>query len=268
MVNPYTGQVLGDRDRYTAFMSIVLQLHYKLLSGETGEIIMGITALLSLLLTLSGIYLWWPRWGKIKQAFTIKRNASATRFNFDLHKTVGIYTAVVLFAVSLSGVYFNLPSLFKPAVNWFSPITETPRGVKSNTSTGTPIAPEMAVQVAQTVFPGMQVQRLFLPVGANGSYMMTGRQVGERRSKGASMLWVDQYSGAVLSVRDPNQFNPGTAFMNLQLPLHNGEILGTTGQLLVLIAGFAPLALMITGMIHWLKKRAAKRIHHERLRAA
>jgi uncharacterized iron-regulated membrane protein len=102
---------------------------------------------------------------------------------------------------------------------------------------------------------------------ADDSIRVTGRQVGEIRSKGATNIWVDQYSGQFLQVRDPFKFNAGTAFVNLQLPLHNGEILGTTGRILVLITGFAPLLLMVTGIIQWLKKRKAKRIHDARLRS-
>jgi uncharacterized iron-regulated membrane protein len=265
MVNPYTGQVLGGRDRDDALMTLILQIHHKLLAGDTGKLLMGITALLTLLLTLSGIYLWWPKLSKLKQAFIIKRNASFTRFNFDLHKTIGIYTAIVMFAVALSGAYFNLPFVIKPAVNFFSPLSEMPRNVKSEAATGVPMRAEDVLNTAAARFPDAQVQRLFLPADAAGSYTVTVRQSNELRHKGATMLWIDQYTGKILQVRDPNEFNAGDAFVNLQLPLHNGEILGTFGRILVIIVGFAPLILMVTGIIHWLKKRKAKKIHNARL---
>ena len=268
MVNPYTGQVLGGRDRDDALMTTILRLHYQLLAGDTGKLIMGIMGLLTLVLTLSGIYLWWPKFSKLKQAFTIKRNASFTRFNFDLHKISGIYTAMVLFVVSLSGVYFNFPDQFKPVVNSVLPLTEMPRMVKSTSvSNGkAPVNMEEIIQIAAARFPDADIQRVFLPINPQGSYMVTARQANESKSKGSTMLWIDQYSGDILNVRDPNQFNAGDAFINAQLPLHNGEILGTTGQILVLIVGFAPLLLMVTGVIHWLKKRKAKKFHATRLK--
>jgi uncharacterized iron-regulated membrane protein len=267
MVNPYNGQTLGHRDRNDSLINFILRLHYKLLVDPFGKWLMGITALLTLVLTITGIYLWWPKTGKWLQALVIKRNASFTRFNFDLHKTVGIYTAVVLFAVSLSGFYFNFPDVFKPAVNVFSSVHEVPRAVKSKTIGTEALAYETILSNAQLRFPNLQLQRLFLPVDANGSFMVSGKQPNETRSKGATMLWLDQYSGEILTVRDPNQFAAGDAFINIQLPLHNGEILGTPGQITVLIVGFAPLALLITGIIHWLKKRASRRIHNQRLTA-
>lgn len=267
MVDPYTGNVLGHRDRDDALMTIILQLHYKLLAGDTGKLIMGITALLTLFLTLTGIYLWWPKLSKIRQAFTIKRNASSQRFNFDLHKTTGIYTAVVLFAVALSGVYFNLPQVFKPVIGYFSPLTEIPRDLKSQVvNDAVPLTPEQALEKVTAHFAGnITPQRLFLPAEADGVYMATARQPTEFSSNGKTMVWVDQYSGDIIEVRDPHKLAAGDAFINLQLPLHNGEIVGQPGRILVLIVGFAPLIMLITGVIIWLNKRRAKKFERLKL---
>lgn len=259
MMNPFTGETLGGRDRYYSLMSTILKLHFNLLVNDTGKWIMGITALMTLFLTITGIYLWWPKLSKLKQALSFKKNASFIRFNFDLHKTVGFYTSIVIFTVALSGVYFNLPMIFRPVVNYFSPLDGMMAPVKSESSTGNAIKPEDVLSIAQQQFPGITVQRIFLPATNDAAYQISGRQQNEIRHKGSTMLWVDQYSGKVLRVKDPNQFTAGNAFINIQLPLHNGEILGEVGRILVAIAGFAPLILMVTGVIHWLKKKRPSR---------
>ena len=259
MMNPYTGATLGSRDRYYSLMSTILKLHFNLLANDTGKWIMGITALMTLFLTITGIYLWWPKLSKLKQALVIKKNASFIRFNFDLHKTVGFYTAIVIFSVALSGVYFNLPMIFRPVVNYFSPLDGMMTPVKSENFAGNPIKPEDVLAIAQQQFPGISVQRIFLPATNDATYQISGRQDNEIRHKGSTMLWIDQYSGKVLKVKDPNKFTAGNTFINLQLPLHNGEILGEIGRVLVVIVGFAPLVLMITGVIHWLKKKRPSR---------
>lgn len=266
MVNPYSGNVLGHRDRDDALMTIILQLHYKLLSGDNGKLVMGIVALLALILTVTGIYLWWPKLSRLKQAFVIKRAASTQRFNYDLHKTTGIYSAVILFAVALSGVYFNLPQIFKPVINYFSTVTEIPRDMKSSGNAGVALSPENVIGIMQAQFPGgIDVQRIFLPAGKDGAYMVSGHQPAEFTENGRTLVWVDQYSGKVIDIRDPHKLNAGDAFINLQLALHNGEILGQTGQILVLIAGFTPLGLMITGVVIWLRKRKSGKIEARRV---
>ena len=266
MLNQYTGEVIGQRDQFTSLMGLVLRLHFNLFADETGQLIMGITSLLTLLLIMTGIYIWWPKLKHLKAAFIIKRNASPTRFNFDLHKTVGIYTALILFSVSLSGVHFNMPYLFRPIVNYFSPVDNMRVAVVSEKVMDVSISTETAINIAEQIFPGIEVKRVSFPANKTGVYMVMGKQIDEMSDKGTTILWVDQYSGKVLKVKDPHQLSPGNAFLNIQLPLHNGEILGEPGRVLVLIAGFAPLLLMITGVIHWLKKRRSKRLHDARFK--
>lgn len=266
MLNQYTGEVIGQRDQFTSLMGLVLRLHFNLFADETGQLIMGITSLLTLLLIMTGIYMWWPKLKHLKGAFIIKRNASPTRFNFDLHKTVGIYTALILFSVSLSGVHFNMPYLFRPIVNYFSPVDNMRAAVVSEKVMDVSISTETAINIAEQIFPGIEVKSVSFPANKTGVYMVMGKQIDEMSDKGTTILWVDQYSGKVLKVKDPHQLSPGNAFLNIQLPLHNGEILGEPGRVLVLIAGFAPLLLMITGVIHWLKKRRSKRLHDARFK--
>jgi uncharacterized iron-regulated membrane protein len=50
----------------------------------------------------------------------------------------------------------------------------------------------------------------------------------------------------------------GDRYMTEQLWIHNGSTFGLFGRLLVLAAGFAPLALFISGGIMWFKKRSMK----------
>jgi uncharacterized iron-regulated membrane protein len=266
MMNQYTGEVIGQRDQFNSLMIMVLKLHFNLFADETGQLIMGITSLLTLFLIITGIYLWWPKLSQLKKALTIKKNASLTRFNFDLHKTIGIYTAIVLFSVSLSGVHFNMPYIFRPIVNFFSPLDNMRSVVVSENISNIAIPTEAAITIAEQTFPGIKVQRVSFPSNNQGVYVVSGKQLDEINEKGTTQLSIDQYSGKVLKVKDPHQLSAGNAFLNIQLPLHNGEILGEPGRVLVLIAGFAPLLLMITGVTHWLKKRRSKRLHDARIK--
>ena len=79
-VNPYTGKVMGDRQRETALFSRILSLHYELLSGEIGMKIVGIAALFLCVLTITGTLLW-SGWRKLLLGFKIKWQAHPLRVN-------------------------------------------------------------------------------------------------------------------------------------------------------------------------------------------
>lgn len=95
-VNPYTSAVMGRRARDRTFTTFTLQLHEELLAGETGTQIMGVTALLLFILSITGIILW-PGWRRLISGFKVKwKNVHPKRVNFDIHKVAGIITAVFL----------------------------------------------------------------------------------------------------------------------------------------------------------------------------
>lgn len=98
----------------------------------------GLTLLIS---TVTGLILWYPSPGKLKRALTIKSNASPERLNFDLHKTFGFYTSVILLFLILSGVYLTFPEYGRGLVSVFSPVTDDSAIYQSAVSKGakTPI---------------------------------------------------------------------------------------------------------------------------------
>lgn len=110
-VDPYTGRLLGERgqaraDRFLPdnWVWLLIGLHATLLAGSTGLYTVTIIAALLMISVLTGLYLWWPLTGKWWQALTIKRYASPERLNFDLHKTFGFYSALVLLVLLFTGI--------------------------------------------------------------------------------------------------------------------------------------------------------------------
>ncbi|WP_292574545.1 PepSY-associated TM helix domain-containing protein, partial [Methylomonas sp.] len=104
-VDPYTAQVTGkmlltrSSDWLPAtFIDCVFELHYALLIpfDDISTVIVGISAALLFISTLTGLIVWWPLTGKWWQALTFKSGAGKVRFNYDLHKISGFHTALVM----------------------------------------------------------------------------------------------------------------------------------------------------------------------------
>jgi len=261
-INPYTSEVVSSRFWGEFVMTWLFDLHYALLLDETGKTLMGIIGFILLIPVISGIYLWWPASGKWRQAFLMKRHASKPRFIFDLHKTNGVYSFVILLLLLISGAILNLHTVFNPVINYLSPMYQAEANHSNYQAGVSRITLDQAAAFAKARYPEAKLRWIETPDGQNGTYRIVMYQQGEPSLRfPKTTVWIDQYSGIVLSIRDPKEEHAGDTFMNWLHPLHNGEIAGVTGRVVVFISGFVPAILYVTGLIRWLQKRRAKRMH-------
>jgi vanillate O-demethylase ferredoxin subunit len=109
-LNPYTGEVLGTRARYGEGFGWIEGLHkYLQLAPTVGEAINGYNALVFLLIIFSGVVLWWPA---TRRAFiagvTLNWKLKGRPWNLSLHKTLGIYAALLLAVMASTGAPISL----------------------------------------------------------------------------------------------------------------------------------------------------------------
>ena len=264
-VDPYTAKVLGQRVFYHGWnplkhslVGFFFKLHYALFLGDVGVTLVGILAVLFLVSVLTGLILWWPLTGQWRRVLTIKRHASVERFNHDLHQATGFYSAIVLLAVLLSGVYFNLPDQFRWLVERFSPLTPEPSATAI--SSVEPLPLEGALRQARLSYPGGAPRYYTLSGGKQGLFTACYQDVPElqRYIVADRCLSFSRANGKLLLVKDPVNGSGGDLFMQWQWPLHSGQAFGWTGRILVFITGLICPLLFVTGLIRWLQKRRAK----------
>lgn len=263
-IDPYTGTVLSrDREWGGYLVSFIYELHESLLLDDLGETIVGFVAIFLLVSIGTGLYLWWPRPGRLRQAFTVARNGSVIRRHYDWHKLSGFYSAIILGMLAFTGVYLEFSEYVVPIVRFFSPVQEFPKEEAMQSlpvSDARSLSVEEAVALARHVFPEGELRYVGIPHGAVGVYHVSLRQPGEvMESGGQSQVWLDQYSGKVLRVHDWRQLTGGETFLAWLFPLHNGEAFGLVGRWIVFFAGFIPLVLYVTALRMWWLKRQAHR---------
>ena len=269
LINPYTGVVIGqrllidfERPWRDPLMDFILRFHYSLALGATGMTVVGFIGLALLFSVLTGLILWWPNPGKLKRTLTIKWRASPERLNFDLHKTFGFYTAMILLFLILSGVYLIFPDYGRGLVRVFSPVAEpwpmyqstVPKENKS------PISLAEIKAITDARFPDGEYRWIVFPRDEKDVYLVGKRETNEVNQKiPYRSLWLDQYSGKILHARENRTATAGDTFEQWLYPLHTGEAFGLTGQIIILITGLVPLLLYVTGVIRWLQKRRAEK---------
>ena len=262
-VDPATATVTGTRVWGTDLMGTIYRLHYTLLGGDVGAVVVGLAGIVLMVSVISGLYLWWPLlrngW---RAALVIRRDA---RFTYDLHKTVGAVSSLLLLVIAFTGVYMTFPEWIKPAVRVLSEETPHPRDLKAHQATdGAPLLPEEALAIAQQRFPEAKFDH-FHPPGDDGVYEMAFRQSGEiQRSYGRSQVFVDPHTGEIVAERDTHNATAADSFIAAQFPLHNGEAFGLVGRWIVFFSGLTPAVLYVTGCMLWWRRRASRRRQQSR----
>jgi uncharacterized iron-regulated membrane protein len=259
-VNQYTGKVLGSTEDGSNWIIKVHDLHVNFLSGKVGnQIVTGSTVGL-LLLSITGIIVWWPRF-----AFRFHLKSPAPRLNRDLHMSVGFWSslAMFLFAVTGLGLHYQAGKLLD--------LLNTPKAAASMPGHGTTI--EGMMQTAREALPGAAIPRLLLPEKKGDPVFMYMRFPEGKTPAGRSFTTLDPQTGAVLSVGS-SRTAPllQTALVQWTREIHTGTILGTPTKIIAVCFALALALLSVTGpLIWWIKQRAiwhGKKVHRQKLEAA
>jgi len=268
-VNPYTTKVIGTRlmgrsDSLlpNTFINLIFKLHYALLikPEEVSAVVVGLSGALLMISVLTGLIVWWPLTGRWWQALTVKSKSGCVRFNYDLHKVFGFYTALVMLPVLFSGVYMVLPHQVVPVLELFSPVTYR-YWFQSTPTLGTDsITMAQAVSITDKRYPTGRLDWIYGVTDSTSTYTVCKNGVEESGSiLHRRCVVMDRYNGKILDVDDPSIGTAGEVFTHWQWPLHSGQAFGMTGRILVFLSGLACPVLFITGVIRWLQKRRAKR---------
>ncbi|MDQ1557260.1 MAG: hypothetical protein QOD32_320 [Pyrinomonadaceae bacterium] len=259
-VDPYTARVLGERVPAESFKGRVFALHRRLFSGETGETIIGVGGLALVLLSISGLYLWWPGRKRLRRGFRINFSARGRRLQFDLHRVIGICAMAFLLLIGLTGAGMA----FNPTSERFlNRVTASPPRPPQPTFVARPgvqpAALELVLERADEALPGAETVLVNLPQTPTAPFVVRKRLPGEWHPNGRSAVYLDQYSGAPLQVQNALAAPAGTRLANLLYPLHTGRLAGTPTRVVHVLVGLAPLFLFSTGLLMWRARRVVAR---------
>lgn len=253
-MNPYTGAILGERTGRTV-LGAIHQIHTNLLLGPSGKtVVAGVTCVL-LFLVSSGIYLWWPQ----KRATIKWKSVSSWRIHFDIHNTAGIYSAIFLLVLGISGLLIHYDNEIEEALHKANGTVKIGKNTPSVVQKGvTPIGPDQAIQVALAELPGTKVNAIGVPANPKASYLVSVRYPEDLTPGGRSWVNVDQYSGKVLSLQNSRTVASGTKTIIINRAIHTGDYFGIVTKTLMCISCWMLITQAITGYFMWWKKLRAR----------
>jgi len=250
--DPHTGQLRGECGSRCSTLATIQKLHTSLMLKRPWSFVVGYATALLLFMAASGIYLWWKR-----KIFQLHRRHGFWRFNFDVHHALGFYLLPLVIVIAVTGILlmFQWPKSLLLKLN---PPGKSEVRLDRPTSTvvagARPLDIDSQVRAAVVAMPGMRVLSIS-PALRPKDPLMIMMSSPEEKAERVHVVFVDQFSGKVLRVWEPDQ-NPGlgTRILSYTLRLHTGRIAGWFGQVVMCLVSLSIAALAASGILIWIRR--------------
>jgi uncharacterized iron-regulated membrane protein len=260
-IDPVSLRILGNQEvvERGPVLAFLITIHaFLAMPPPIGLPFVGFNGAIITLMALSGLVLWWPRKGQWRNAFTMRRGTRGIAFHYDLHRVAGIWTFLVLLAVSVSGIYLTFPETLAPIIRAHLPGGDSPT---TNPQVGFvpgsgPLTPEKAIALAEAAVPAARAINVALP-GEEPSYVVELEPQNLQPSEPHVQVVMDAKTSAITYIDDPRNYSFPEQVLNWQHLFHFGVGLGLLWTILVFISGLLPLLFAVTGITVWWKKRQA-----------
>jgi uncharacterized iron-regulated membrane protein len=259
-VNPYTGAILGEMNPRDNFFHTVEQLHRGLVAGKIGKLVMGVSASIFLFILGTGLVLWWPTARKaLTPRLKIKWGSGWKRLNHDFHIALGFYTSLFLFVMAITGVGMSFDWVGQ-TINKIthSPLKrpEPPVSVVPAAQAQRPakVGADAVLALARQQAPTAESYSLQLPKEPTGSIRVAVLQPGAITENATDEVYLDQYSGQVISGQTYAQRPVGQRIRGLFKPVHTGAIWGLPTKIAAFIIALLGATFPVTGTIMWLNR--------------
>lgn len=272
-VDPAFGRILGSTAE-GGVMETVKRLHSLAITGPIGNAVVEIAAGWTILLCLSGFYLWWPRAGQ--KALALRGSARRRLFWRDLHASTGALAGAVILLLAVTGMPWSghwggwlrgavaasgggRPQAPGPARNDHAdhggadpalPWSMRHRGHPMGHGDGD-IGPDRAIAIAVSrgIGPGWT---LTLPAGTGAPYMIAAAAA---RADDARILYLNAADGQVLLDAPYARFGRGARAIEWGIAVHQGQQYGEANRLIMLAGCIGAWLLALSAPILWWKRR-------------
>ncbi|WP_240919813.1 PepSY-associated TM helix domain-containing protein [Paraglaciecola sp. 20A4] len=240
-------------------------LHYTLLFGEIGTIVIGYIGLATLLLLVSGLVSWWPKQGQWHRALKFKRRRSRIGLLYDWHKILGLASVIPLLLLVATGVMLSLPQETNKLLGLvFSPVQTTSKlsGVVNTTIQHTvPISAAItAARQAKVAKNGADLLQSHLAWIQTPDNSLSAQQFYTFRFQipedpshrfPNTFVHVDAHSGQIINIFSAWKHGPANSIKGWLHALHNGSVGGLALRVLWVICGLIVFALFTLGFTRW-----------------
>lgn len=271
LANQYTGTYVKLASNVLdGFFMTMFKLHrWLLLDISVGRPIVGVSTIIFLTLSISGIVLWFPKkklkklkWRHLKPGFKIAWRAKWKRINYDLHVTLGFYTAIFLVIMALTGLFWSF-EWYKDAgsavlgTEVFSGRGGEPK-IKSNISANSnKVDYNTVLKITARELPFKGTTIFQIPTDENEVFSIKKLHDKDFMQTATDELKID-LDGTVIGKQLFSEKPINVQIAQSIKAVHIGTIFGWFSKTIYFISCLIATSLPITGVIIWLNKLKKK----------
>jgi uncharacterized iron-regulated membrane protein len=274
-VDPYTARLQGDANPAWYLTGIARNLHGNLLAGKIGSHVVELTACWTLVMLLTGLYLWWPKSWRLA-AFIPRAGSTGRAFWRDWHAIPSVFNATLVLFLVLSGMPWSVfwgvqfarlgehlpliapspgfsagPPASITGLPWSIAHHATPVGAHVMQARIGRIEPALARIDTARHGPGVKVSYPGAPGGVFiASYVPAKAQ--QQRT-----LYLDPGDGRVLGDIQWRDYSPAARTIEWGVMTHMGRQYGVANQLAGLAVCLTLVGGVLAGITLWWKRRPA-----------
>ncbi len=285
-VHPEQLTVLHSIPENQRFMKILFRLHGELLMGDRGSNIVEIAASWTILMIVSGLYLWWPRNSKGMGGILYPRLRNGSRiFWRDLHSVTGVWISTLALFLLLTGLpwakfwgsYFkSVRSATGMAVahqDWTTGSERSSgrqrsagesgehsghgggsRGGKGRSGGTMPKDMTAFDRVSATVQPlGLEPPVIIAPP-SRGSENWTAKSNTPNRPYRVNLV-LNGTTGEIVSREEFKDRHWVDQIVSTGIAAHEGQLFGWPNQILGMLTAVGLILLSVSGMVMWWRRR-------------
>lgn len=275
------GRVLGALDPEARISATVSRIHGTLLLGRAGDWLVELAASWTIVMLLTGLYMWWPRPLRLAGTFWPRLSLRGRPLLKDIHRVTGFWIAGLVLVMLASGLPWaeSWGSVFKMArtelgliqgpQDWkvgsgggghggghgghgramaHSAPASAPEGLPLSAFVAKAEAERMAFPVV--VLPPHAPQRFGPPTGN----FWTAKSETQNRPLTRQVSY-DPATGAETGRRGFADTHVVDRVVNTGIAWHEGQLFGWVNQLIGLATALALIAISVLGVWMWLHRR-------------
>jgi len=281
-INPYTCELL-PHIQGESFFKTVEDIHRRLMLGNIGKQLVGVSSIVLVILLFSGLYLYFPRLKRTFLAsFTFSFKSKGRYFLHSIHSSIGLWVLPLYLVAVLTGLYWSY--------DWYR------QGLHTLSGVALPVKPTMNVnknaqnhtlaleqnkkepqlnRKKSTITVDTQLSKAFkmfeiflqkeyssamIRVPNKGSvYTISYFDEDIIHSRARNQMQIDIHSWELLKHERYENKPLNEKLIGSMLPLHSGEYFGIIGQTLMFIACMLMPLFAITGLMLYINRKQKKK---------